>query len=561
MVRRPTTHSLKYADRATRFARGVAAGKILAPDTVRQACRLHLGWLAEKKWVFDKAKANKAAYIIEHFRHVKGDWASRGECIRLEDWQVFLVCSLFGWVDGAGRRRFRQAYVKLPRKNAKSTLAAAIGLVLAFTEGEAGAEVYAGATSEKQAWEVFGPASQMARGDFAEAFDLKVAARSIFSADMSRFAPIIGKPGDGASPHGAIIDEYHEHATPEQFNTMVTGMGARSQPLALVITTAGDNTAGPCFQLEKHALSVLAGDVQDDRIFALIYGIDRGDDWRDFRVWRKANPNLGVSLDEDFLRDRYQESLVRPELQGVNLTKHLNVWVTARDAWLNRAKWDACGDAGLVDEDFAGCAATIGGDLASKIDIAALVARVVAADGRVIRFPRFYIPEAQLGPGSQNAAAYSGWVASGHLVATPGDAIDFEFIEMDLRRWMALFRVTSIGFDPWQSADISQRLLRDGAPVVDYGMNPRNLAAPMVQVEAAVEVGAFLHPANPCFDWMASNVTAREDARGNKYPRKPDGQAHLKIDGMMAALMAEGLAMAQMDDGPSVYELRGLLVI
>lgn len=552
----------RYADRATDYARRVVRGDVAACDNVRLACSRHLADLEASAWVWDRDRADYACRLIEAMRHTKGAWARRGENIRLEDWQCFIVCSLFGWVDDRGLRRYRQAFVLVPRKNAKSTLAAAIGLVLAFCDGEAGAEVYAGATSEKQAWEVFGPAQKMARGDFEEAFGVKVAARSIFAPeDGSRFQPIIGKPGDGSSPHCAIVDEYHEHATPEQFDTMLTGMGAREQPLMFVITTAGDNVAGPCFEMQRHCEDVLRGTVRDDRLFALLYGIDAEDDWRDFDVWRKANPNIGVSISEDYLRDRHAEALARPQKQGVNLTKHLNVWVRSRSAWLNRAKWEACGRPGMVPEDFAGHDAWIGCDLASKIDIAAVVARVSLPDGGAAIFPRFYLPESQLGPGGKNSAAYAAWAADGHLIVTPGDTIDFEKIQVDVREWLEVFRVHAVCFDPWQSQGIRQALERDGVRALELGMSARNLSAPMVEFEAGVESGTLLHPANPCLTWMAGNVTAREDARGNKYPRKPDGHEHLKIDGIMAALMATAAAIRAEGDGGSVYDDRGIVLV
>lgn len=543
-ARKVAIRSRSYADRATDYARGVVTGKVAACEDVKAACRRHIDWIGDGQWVFDEGRANRVCAIIECFRHIKGQWASRRETIRLEDWQCFVVCSLFGWVDGDGLRVFRQAYIKIPRKNSKSTLAAAIGLVMAFADDEAGAEVYSGATSEKQALEVFTPARLMAQGDFAEAFGLDVRAKSILAPDLSRFLPVIGKPGDGSSPHCAIIDEYHEHATAEQYDTMVTGMGARAQPLALVITTAGANIAGPCYDLEKRAGMILRGLVRDDSFFALMYGIDRDDDWRNYEVWKKANPNYSVSVSERYLRDRYEEALSWPSKQGVNLTKHLNIWVSSKDAWLNRAKWDLCARAGATEEDYNGCSAWIGCDLASNIDLAAIVARVEGPDGKAIRFPRFYVPSSALQPGGKNTSAYADWAAAGHLTVTDGDEIDFEFIERDIRHWLSLFRVEAIGFDPWQSRDMMQRLLKDGAPVVEFQMRAANMTPVMIDVEGQVEGGRYLHPAHPVLDWMAGNVVQRLGAGESRYPIKPPGQDHLKIDGVVAALMADGLAMA-----------------
>jgi len=269
-----------------------------------------------------------------------------------------------------------------------------------------------------------------------------------------------------------------------------------------------------------------------------------------------------VSVEEDFLRARYTETLNRPTKQGINLTKHLNMWVSSRDAWLPMADWQACADTTLTLAEMAGCEAWIGMDLATKIDVAAMVVKVKLADGRTAYWPKFYLPEAQVLDGkSKNTVAYSGWAATGHLTLTPGDATDFEFIAEDLREMMRLLDVQAVGFDPYQAHHLSQQMMAEGAPMIEYPMQTRTLSPAMREMEAAITAKKRSHPGNPMFDWMASNVTAKEDGRGNIYPRKPHGQDHLKIDGIAAALMAKGLSMEASQEGPSVYETRGLLVL
>jgi phage terminase large subunit-like protein len=535
-----------FAERAEAYANAIVGGEIDACRLVKLACRRFLDDLWRSDWEYRPELVERVCGFAELMPHVKGKWARTKELIELQDWQVFILACLFGFVDAAGKRRFRQAYIMLPRKQGKSVLAAVIGLYMLTLDGEAGAEVYCGATSEIQAWEVFRPAKMMAdKADgFKAEFAVEIAAKSIFTTDGSRFQPVIGKPGDGSSPHCAIIDEYHEHDTPDQFDTMLTGMGAREQPLALVITTAGDNLGGPCHDMQRFAEDVLEGHIGDERLFSIIYTIDKDDDWRDFAVWKKANPNLGVSIFEDFLEARHQEALNRPVKQGINLTKHLNVWVSSRDAWLNMADWQACADTSLTLEEMAGCEAWIGLDLATKIDVAAMVAKVRLADGRIAYWPSFYLPEAvAFEAKSKNAAAYSGWAAAGHLTLTPGDATDFEFVAEDLRKLCRVLDVQAVGFDPYQGHHMAQQLQAEGAPVIEYPMQTRTLSPPMREMEAAIAAKERVHTGNPMFDWMASNVTAKEDGRGNIYPRKPHGQDHLKIDGITAALMAEGLSM------------------
>lgn len=552
---------MTFADRAQSYAGRVISGEIDACRLVQLACRRFLADLERKDWEYRTELVDRVCGFAELMPHVKSKWARKRELIRLEDWQVFILACLFGFTDANGRRRFRQGYIMLPRKQGKSTLAAVIGLYMLTMDGETGAEVYCGATTEAQALEVFRPAKQMSQQaeGFLGEFDVTVAAKSIFTVDGSRFQPVIGKPGDGSSPHCAIIDEYHEHDTPDQFDTMLTGMGAREQPMALVITTAGDNLGGPCHEMQKFAEDVLEGVIRDDTLFAIVYTIDKGDDFRDFAVWRKANPNLGVSIEEDFLMARWTEAMNRPAKQGINLTKHLNMWVSSRSAWLPMADWQACADTSLTLEEMAGCEAWIGLDLATKIDVAAMVAKIKMADGRIAYWPKFYLPESQVLDGkSKNTSAYGGWSASGHLTLTPGDATDFEFIAEDLRNLMRVLDVQAVGFDPYQAHHLSQQLMDEGAPMIEYPMQTRTLSPPMREMEAAITAKKRTHPGNPMFDWMASNVTSKEDGRGNIYPRKPHGQDHLKIDGITAALMAEGLSM-ESTEGPSVYETRGAL--
>ena len=209
--------------------------------------------------------------------HVKGEWARKRMTLKLEPWQKFILSTLFGWKRAKdGLRRFREAYIEVPRKNGKSCFVAPMGLYMLVADGEEGAEVYSGATTEKQAWEVYGPARIMAKRaeGFMEHYGVDVRAKNMnLIGSASRFEPLIGDPGDGASPHCAIVDEYHEHDSPRLYDTMITGMGARRQPLIIVITTAGFNLGGPCYDMRLRAGKVLDRTLQDEELFAIVYTI------------------------------------------------------------------------------------------------------------------------------------------------------------------------------------------------------------------------------------------------------------------------------------------------
>ncbi|EHS1339915.1 terminase large subunit, partial [Salmonella enterica subsp. enterica serovar Java] len=270
---------------ANQYARNVVRGKITACQYVIQACQRHIDDMAAEKskrfrYRFDKDMAEKAAKFIQLLPHTKGEWAFKRMPITLEPWQLFIVCCAFGWVQkGTKLRRFREVYTEIPRKNGKSAISAGVALYCFTCDNEFGAEVYSGATTEKQAWEVFRPARLMCKRTplLVEAFGIEVNASNLNRPeDGARFEPLIGNPGDGASPHCAIVDEYHEHPTDALYTTMLTGMGARRQPLMWAITTAGYNIEGPCYDKRREVIEMLNGSVPNNELFGVIYTVDEG---------------------------------------------------------------------------------------------------------------------------------------------------------------------------------------------------------------------------------------------------------------------------------------------
>lgn len=529
-----------YTATANAYASDVVGGTIPACKWIVLACKRHLDDLANEDFAYryDPAKAARACKFIELQSHTKGKWAAKGERLKLEPWQVFFVACIFGWVRKSdGLRRFRRAMLLVPRKNGKSALAAAIGLYMLAADGEHGAEVYSGATTEKQAWEVFRPARLMALKSDAlrEHFGIEVNASNInIVGNSSRFEPIIGKPGDGASPSCAIIDEYHEHPTDDLFDTMETGMGAREQPLSLIITTAGDNVAGPCYALQIEAQRVLEGVAENEEFFALIYTIDPTDEWTSEDSVRKANPNYGVSVGADFLQMRQKEATSNARKQSTFQTKHLNVWVGAKSAYFNVQRWKDCAVEGLRLEDFAGEECVLGLDLASKVDIAALEILFPLDDGRFARFGRYYLPEATVESGENEH--YQAWAKQGHLIVTDGEIIDFARIKEDILELSGRFTVRECAYDPHQATMLVTALMDEGVPCVEVRPTVLNFSEPMKTLDGMIRAGLVAHDGDPVITWMISNVVAKEDAKDNVYPRKE--RQENKIDGVVAHLMA-----------------------
>ena len=555
------TEQRDFDDMAETYARDVVSGHILACKWVRLACKRHLDDLeraSDDAWPyqFDADAGARVCRFLELLPHVKGTWAARGELLRLEPWQVFLTVCIFGWLRNAdGLRRFRRAFIMVPRKNGKSFLVAGWGLWMFAADGEHGAEVFSGATTEKQAWEVFRPARLIAdkTEEFCDEFGVTVNASNLhIQANGSRFEPLIGKPGEGASPSCAIADEYHEHQTDDQVDAMATGMGARDQPLQILISTAGDNLAGPCYQAKLDAQKVLEGVIENDELFAVEYGIDEGDDWTTEDALRKANPNFDISVSGDFLRQRQREALDTARRQGVFKTKHLNAWVAARNAFFNMASWAANADPTLRLDDSEGQDCHLGLDLASKVDIAALEILLPNDDGSFTRFGKYYLPEATVEkPENEH---YRGWVTEGWITVTEGAIIDFEVIEADILDLCTRFDVEAVGYDPHQATMLVTRLLAENVPMLEYRPLTRNFSEPMKQLDALNDAGKIAHNGDPVMSWMMSNTTAKIDTMDNVYPRKEKPEN--KIDGVVALIMALGTSMADQDPeaGPSVYE-------
>lgn len=549
------------------YARGVAAGRIPACRWLRLQAERFCDELKREKrrdfpFRFDRDKATRACRFIERLPHTKGKWARARQTLVLAAWQVWIVACLFGWVRKKdGFRRFRRLAAIIPRKNGKSALAAGIGHYMFNADGEFGPEVYVGATSEKQAWEVFGPARLMAMRTPAlcEKFGIEVLARSLIRpGDGGRFETIVGDPGDGQSPSCAIHDEYHEHADDRQVNTMATGMGAREQPLQVLITTAGDNLAGPCYALvidERKKLE-LGGDVllHHETLF-VEYSIDEDDDWKSPEALAKANPNLGVSIIEDVLAGFHRDAVATPRKANVFKTKHLNLWVSAKSAWFDVEAWRRCrhpelaeraGEA-LAAEWLKGRRCIIGLDLASKVDIAALEYLFPPKGGKAtredpyIRIGRYFLPLDTV----NEVEAYQGWHAAGLLDVTAGNIVDYDEIAVAIEEAVAAFQVEQVAYDPFQATQLATQLTKRGVPMIEFRPTMLNFSEPMKELDALMRSGRIAHGGDPVMEWQISNVVGALDKKDNVYPNKPEGQNHLKVDNPVALMSALGVAMSK----------------
>ncbi|ENY0896918.1 terminase large subunit [Enterobacter ludwigii] len=544
---------------ANQYARDVLNGKILACKSIQLACQRHLNDLKisldkDYPYRFDRELAERACRFVQLLPHSSGDLA--GQKLKLEPWQAFAFSSIFGWVTKkTKKRRFREAYIRVARKNGKSFFAAGIGTYMFCADGENSAEVYCGATTMAQAKKVFTPARQMADRlpSLRSKFNISVWVDSLTRPDGSLFAPIAGKPGDGDSPHCAIIDEYHEHDMDHMYEAMTLGMGARSQPLTLIITTAGTSLESPCYDKDKQVKEMLNGHVPNERLFGLIYELDEGDDWTDPTNFIKANPNLDVSISFDDLLAEMEVAKQVPRKVNAFKTKRLNIWVSGKAAFYNMTQWHAAADKSLRYEDFAGEDYYLGLDLAQRLDLNAGVGVFVREiEGKKHYYcisPKFWVPEDTVRSTdpkiAKTADRYVKFVEMGALEATDGAEADYREILasiIDLQE-INKVRISEIPIDPSGATALSHELQDHGFEPISIRQDYTNMSPPMKELEAALAGGRFHHDGNPVLSWCISNVIGKNVPGSDDIVRPTKGDKQSKIDGATALFMAIGRAM------------------
>lgn len=478
----------------------------------------------------------------------------------LQPWQREIVRELFGQRDATtGLRRYRRAYVEVPRGNGKSTWAAGLALLLLLADGEQAAEIFSVAADRDQARIVFETALAMVEDApplkrLVKVYKHSMVVESTRSAYRVLSAEAYSK--HGLNPHGIIFDELHAQPTRELYDVLNTAMGKRAQPLMVMITTAGYDRESICWQQHEYARQVQAGIIDDPTYLARIYAADSEDDWTSPATWEKANPNWGVSVQPEFLRQECAVALSTPAYQNTFRRLYLDQWTQQESRWLDMAAWDGCNEA---LPDLSGRVCLAGLDLASTTDIAALVLAFppVEEDEPVWLMPFFWIPEeAMTDRERRDRAPYALWVRQGLITATPGNVIDYAFIRAEINRLAGLYELREVAVDPWNSTQLSVQLIEDGLNVVEMRQGFASLSGPSKELLRLVLSGGVAHGGNAVLRWMADNVTVRQDPAGNVKPDKAKSTA--RIDGVVAAVMAVGRAMVHSPER-SVYEERGIL--
>lgn len=499
------------------------------------------------KFHYDKAAAERAVnFFPECLVHVKGEKA--GKPLRLHPAYAKIVRDLFGWKRADGTRKYRKAYVEIPRKNAKSTIAAGIATYLLLCDHEKGAEIYSAASTRDQASLVYGMAASMIRASPTLSKHVKIrdSVKRIIHPKSESFYRAISADAEGAhgfNAHGIVFDEIHTMPDRNLWDVLDTSTGARRQPLTIGITTAGHDRDSICWELHQYATGVRDGSIKDDSFYVAMFSAEFEDDWRSEDTWRKANPLLGEAISLDYLREQCKRAEENPSFENTFRRLHLNQWTEQEQRVIQMHHWDAC-QVDFSPSDYYGRRCYAGLDLSSTRDVTALVLVFPEDDGGVTVLPWFWIPKDNIDQrAGQDKRQLQNYAAQGHIETTDGNEVDVIYLAARVVEICQDYDVAYLGFDPWNSTGVVQLMIEKGMPEHCLTKMPQSFGTynePFKRLLTLLPNRKFRHNGNTVLRWMAGNVAAKEDPSGNLRPDK--GKSADKIDGICATLMGMALA-------------------
>jgi len=515
--------------------------------------------------VYDKSAADFAVAFIQSLSHTKGTWA--GKPFDLIDWQEQIVRDIFGILKPNGYRQFNTAYVEIPKKMGKSELAAAVALLLTCGDNEERAEVYGCAADRNQASIVFNVAADMVRMCPALAKRVKIldsTKRLIYQPTGSIYQVLSADVSNkhGFNTHGVVFDELHTQPNRKLYDVMTKGSGdARMQPLYFLITTAGDNQNSICWEVHQKALDIINGRKHDPTFYPVIYGAALEDDWSDPKVWKKANPSLGITVTIDKVKAAFESARQNPSEENSFRQLRLNQWVKQAVRWMPMDKWDAC--AFIVDpKELKGRVCYGGLDLSSSTDITAfvLVFPPLDEDDKYSILPYFWIPEDNIDLRvRRDHVNYDLWKKQGFLKTTDGNVVHYGFIETFIEELGMKYNIREIAFDRWGAVQMTQNLEGLGFTVVPFGQGFKDMSPPTKELMKLTLEEKLAHGGHPVLRWMMDNIFIRTDPAGNIKPDKEKSTE--KIDGAVATIMALDRAIRNKGNSGSVYDERGIIVL
>ena len=547
---------------ALQYIKTVRSGKEVACAYVKLAVERHVSDLEKQKdkdykFFFSEQQAQKALDFFRYLRHTSGKLA--GEKFNLQDNQAFKVAMMFGWRNKEDNsRRFTQVYIEEARKGGKSQFAAGVEWYCGLCEGEEGAEIYTAATTRDQADMVFRAAKKMGRYLSQDSVVMKkaisVMAHSIILNNTDSFIQKVSADAgtlDGLNPHCAVIDEYHAHKNDLVKGVMQTGMGSRSNPLLMIITTAGFDKDLPCFKVERaNAVAVLKGERRQDNLFSIIFTLDEGegetiirldpDDPKEakeiLKLARKANPNLGSTPTEKYILDQVRDARNKGTSTRVQvLTKNFNCWLDTPTIWIPEESLKAAMRPMSIEE-FAGRDCFAGIDLAATSDITALDLFFPPIDDNpAAGVSFFFLPEDTIEK-RRDDANYFEWVEQGYIIKTPGNIADYGFIKNKLIELSQVVNIKTVSYDQWNAYQMASELTGEGFEMQVCRQSFGNLSEPLKQIEKMTLAGDAEWQENPVLLWMFRNIVLDYDANDNIKPNKAKSAS--KIDGVSAKAMS-----------------------
>ncbi|WP_246309275.1 terminase large subunit [Paenibacillus alginolyticus] len=567
------TTSINMTHPTTQYALDVVEGRIVAGKYVILSCERHLRDLerqgtSEFQYVFDEEKANKVFdFASKYCRHIEDGLSVRkGDPVILDDFLLFIVGSIFGWVHQLTRmRRFRKAYEQVARKNSKSTTLSVVSLFMFAADGEGGPQIYTAATMREQAKVVYDASEKMVKS--SKKLKTKINTRvnkMLHKTNGGKMLPLSKetKSMDGFNPHAGIIDEYHAHPTSDMYDVLVSGMGMRRQPLLFIITTAGFDINGPCFKEYEYCCKVLEGEFTNEEYFVYIAQMDKDDDIEDERNWIKCNPLLARTEEGiQYLRSELQVAQDQPEKRRGVYTKNFNIWLDQRDnGYMDMAKWRACG---ATDDnpfpELKGLPCFVGMDLSKKIDLTSVTFEFPLDDGRFAVKSHSFIPEETLKAKiASDGVRYDVWVEQGWITVTEGAVVDYRKVQSyiieqsELNKW----KIEEVCFDEWSAGLISQEMADKGYNMTEIPQRVTHLSEPTKNFREEVYQNNIIHENDPVLNFAMSNAVTKPYPNDNIMLDK--SKSKFRIDPVAASINSHVRAMLRPKKKKSIYKTRGV---
>lgn len=493
------------------------------------------------RYTFDLEKANKTIHFIETYcKHSKGPLA--GQPMRLELFQRAYLQALFGFVDReTGLRRFRESLFLVGRKNGKTSLMAGLSLYMLMADGEAGAEVYTAATVHAQSKILFDETLAMVKQSPKLAQYLKKRKEDLwYEIKNSKMKPLCGKAGslDGLNASFVVIDELHGVKDMELYHVLQQSQTARTQPLLVMITTAGTVRQSIYDDRYEYACKVADGQIDDPRFLPLLYELDDRSEWQNPKAWVKANPGLGVIKQTEALAAKVEAAKTNPHELTALLTKDLNVRENVSSAWLSFDELN--NDEHFSLEDFRGSYCIGGVDLSITTDLtAASLLFMRSRDDRKYVSQMFWLPADTLKEHiERDKVPYDKWINRGLLRLCDGGTISYHDVSAWFLEMVQTYQLYPawVYYDSYSSRYFVDEMKSYGFTMIRCIQGAKTLSIPMQLLGSDLRAHKVVYNGNPILKWCLSNTAIQTDRNGNIVPIKARAGKNLHIDGLAALL-------------------------